>query len=93
MKHGKNLSGSIISDNSKKFLAELSPLEISLVEKICGDEMKFFEYNKTIDIQDIKAISGEEIEQFEKDDLTSLPYEPPKGVTENMQAKAQFYRR
>ena len=89
----KNLSGSIITDNSKKFLAELSSLEISLVEKICGDEMKVFNYNKTIDIQEIKALSGEEIEQFEKDDLTSLLYEPPKGVTENMKAKAQFYRR
>ena len=89
----KNLSGSIISDNSRKYLTELSSLEISLVEKICGDEMKFFEYNKTIDIQDIKTLSGEEIGQIEKDDLNSLPYEPPNGVTENMKAKAQFYRR
>jgi hypothetical protein len=38
-------------------------------------------------------VSSEKIEQFEKNDLNSLPYDPPKGVKENMKAKAKFYRR
>jgi len=89
----KNLSGSIMSDNSRKYLTELSSLEISLVEKICGDEMAYFDFGKTGEIQDVQMVSSEKIEQFEKNDLNSLPYDPPKGVKENMKAKAKFYRR
>ena len=89
----KNLSGSIMSDNSRKYLTELSSLEISMVEKICGDEMAYFDFGKTGEIQDVQMVSSEKIEQFEKNDLNSLPYDPPKGVTENMKAKAQFYSR
>tara|TARA_Y100000385_G_scaffold193361_1_gene199995 strand:- start:3601 stop:4596 length:996 start_codon:yes stop_codon:yes gene_type:complete len=88
-----NISKGLIKDNKAKYKTELHADEIAIIEHICRDEMRFFNYhfdNTEIDLQNINPnfIKDKAIEE-----LNSLPYSPPESVIDNMKAKKVFYQK
>lgn len=87
-----NLSKSIMTNNSEKFLNELTKEEIIIIEKICFNEMKFLNYNIVSSMKELNQVSNKMIEDF-KSDEEFIVYNPSSGVKENMKAKKIFYER
>jgi hypothetical protein len=85
-----NLSKSVMSENSNKFLNELSEIEVQVIEKICYFEMKQLNYSVKSTENQLNKINDKVIEELKtKED--SLEYNPYEGVKENMKAKSIFY--
>jgi hypothetical protein len=87
-----NLSQPIISNNSAKFMTELTLDEISLIEKICYFEMKALNYkpiNKKEGLDNIPTQNIDVLEQEEKDKFSA---QPSVNVQNSMKAKQRFYQ-
>lgn len=88
----ENLSKPVMTDNYNKFEKELTSKEIRLIECICYFEMKFLGYEPISSWEELKQITPSVIESYHKQEIAELPYEPIKGVMENMIAKQRFYQ-
>jgi hypothetical protein len=88
-----NLSKGVISNNSQKYLKDLSDDEIKAIEKICWYEMKHLGYTPEFSDDDLAAISEEWLEHLNKQEFAEIELRRSEGVELNMKAKARFYQR
>ena len=88
-----NLAKGVMKDNSKKYLAQLSELEIKIIEKICYYEMKHLGYVPEHSFEDLSEITSSVLDEFDRKELEILDYNRSEGVKGNMEAKARFYQK
>lgn len=88
-----NLSKGVISDNSRKYLKDLTENEIKAIEKICLHEMKHLGYTPEFSDTDLSAISDDWLEEINREELSEIELLRSPGVEQNMKAKARFYQR
>ena len=88
-----NISKGLLQENKAKYKAELSADEIAIIEHICLDEMRFFNYNLENTEIDLQNINSNFIKDKAHEELNSLPYSPPESVINNMKAKKVFYQK
>lgn len=88
-----NISKGIISNNSQKYLEDLTDSEIKAVEKICSYEMKHLGYELEVPDEALATISEDWLEELNQKEHSEIKLKRPDGVKENMRAKAKFYRR
>ncbi len=72
----ENLSQPIKSNNSRKFLNELTTEEIQVIESICGDVMDILGYERT------QILKGKELE-FTKNDIDSFKQQNEAAISKN----------
>lgn len=88
-----NLSKGIISNNSRKYLRELSDEEVKAVEKICWNEMKHLGYVNEYSKEVLDEVSDEWLDFYHNKEILELELIRSEGVIENMKAKSRFYNR
>lgn len=88
-----NLSKGLLHGNKAKYKTELSVDEIAIIEHICHDEMRFFNYRLENTEFDLKKINQNLIKEKAIQESNVLPYSPPDGVLDNMKAKKVFYQK
>jgi hypothetical protein len=88
-----NLSKGVISNNSQKYLKDLTESEIKAIEKICWYEMKYLGYQPDFSNESLAIISEDWLEELNQKEHSDLEFSRPEGVKANMQAKAKFYQR
>lgn len=72
----ENLSQPIKSNNSRKFLNELTTEEIQIIESICGDVMDILGYERT------QILKGKELE-FTENDIDSFKQQNEAAISKN----------
>lgn len=88
-----NLSQGVISNNSKKYLQELSQEEVKAIEAICMYEMRLFGYTKEFSDTELINVSEEWLDEINNKEFQALTINRSSGVDGNMKAKAKFYQR
>jgi hypothetical protein len=87
-----NLKKPIISNNSTKYIEELSADEISIIEKICHFEMNALDYKPVNSKINLAGISALDIHELEEIEASRFPAQQSKGALKNMEAKRNFYQ-
>lgn len=88
-----NLSQGVISDNSRKYLKELSEEEIKAIESICWFEMIHLGYTPEFSEDQLFDVKPQWLEEFHEVEVSELELRRSEGVKANMEAKAKFYQR
>jgi len=88
-----NLSKAVISNNSKKYLYDLSVDEIKSIEKICYHEMNILGYKTEFDKNTLDNFSDELIDKISSNDIKTIAYKRTDGIIKNMEAKKVFYQK
>jgi hypothetical protein len=88
-----NLSQGVMTDNSRKYLNELSTDEIKAIEKICWFEMKHLGYEPEFSYKELADVTDESLEEFHQKEVDSMELCQSEGVKANILAKSQFYQR
>nr|WP_319397854.1 sulfotransferase [uncultured Carboxylicivirga sp.] len=88
-----NLSKDVITNNSNKFLNELSDFEIKIIEKICYFEMLLLGYSPVNSWEELENISQTELLEFANNESKTIHREINEGVKLNMEAKKRFYQK
>lgn len=88
-----NLSKAVISNNSKKYLNDLSEDEIKSIEKICYHEMNILGYKTEFDKNTLENFSDELIAKFSSNEIKTIEYKRTDGIIKNMEAKKVFYQK
>lgn len=88
-----NLSKAVISNNSKKYLTDLSEDEIRSIEKICFHEMNILGYKTEFDKSTLDDFSDELIDKISSNDINTIEYKRTDGIIKNMEAKKVFYQK
>ncbi|EMP55946.1 sulfotransferase domain-containing protein [Marinobacter santoriniensis NKSG1] len=88
-----NISKGIISNNSKKYLKDLTESEIKVVEKICWYEMKHLGYQTEFSYDALTSISEDWMDEMDQKEYSELELDRSEGVRANMAAKSRFYQR
>lgn len=91
MQAWKNLSKSIISDNKRKYLNELSEKEIMYIEKICQYEMHYLGYKLENDKTNLEKVQETEIDEYANYEKRTIARKIPEGVKACMKAKKNIY--
>ena len=69
----KNLSNSVMVNNSHKFETEMTKVEVAMVERICCDEMHFFGYIPKNDHSILSQITPHHIQKMMQKEMTKYP--------------------
>jgi len=88
-----NLSQGVITNNSRKYLNELSTDEIKAIEKICWFEMKHLGYQPEFSYQEIADVTDKSLEELHHKEVGCMELCQSEGVKANILAKSQFYQR
>lgn len=86
-----NLSKSILSDNKKKYIEELTDYEIKIIENICFYEMRYLGYKNSFSKKEINEISEQSIANYNEKEIKQLNYDPIEDILKNMEKKKVFY--
>ncbi len=88
-----NLSKGVLSDNSKKYLKDLTEEEIKIIENICYYEMNILGYETEYSREELDKVTENIIKEKQDDENASIDYNASELVKENMDAKKKFYCR
>lgn len=86
-----NLSKPVLTDNSKKYKAEMAEEEIAAIESICFYEMIYFGYTPELVTEEAEWLTQEHLQKMEDEEKASSPRDPTESVIANMHAKRAFY--
>ena len=89
----KNISKKIITDNSNKFLKILSSKQVSLIEKITNNEMRYLNYKMLNNFEAFESISDLQIQKKINKEKIKYPRKLDKNVIENLIIKKSIYSR
>lgn len=89
----ENLGKGVITNNSRKYLDELSVEEIIAIEKICFFEMNHLGYESSHSLEELNIITEAELDDLDCREIQTLQYILSPGVEGNIRAKKTFYNR